>query len=115
MVAAFMAVTCKTVPKLRIDRLGRDFSLTSGTSKQFLSENFAECGPYRFENCHSPDTGYLLQTWQIRPEEWPPLVWEMDGYGLYEGAGRTPGWPARSGHPGGLAHLSHFLTEKRRD
>ena len=45
----------------------------------------AECGPYSFEICRMPDnTGYALQMWQLRPEDWPLVVWEMDGYGLEE-------------------------------
>jgi hypothetical protein len=46
---------------------------------------FAECGPYRFEICRMPDdTVYALQMWQLRPEDWPLVVWEMDGYSLEE-------------------------------
>lgn len=50
---------------------------------------FAACGPYRFEIGHTPDQGYVLQMWQLRPEDWPLLVWEMDGYGLEEAKGRA--------------------------
>ena len=43
----------------------------------------AECGPYSFEICRMPDnTGYVLQMWQLRPEDWPLLVFELDGYSL---------------------------------
>jgi len=35
---------------------------------------YAECGPYAFEICKTSDAGYLLQMWQIRPEDWPLLV-----------------------------------------
>ena len=44
----------------------------------------AECGPYIFEITKAPEpgTGYLLQMWQTRPEDWPLLVWEKDGYSL---------------------------------
>ena len=46
----------------------------------------AECGSYTFEICRMPDdTGYVLQMWQLRPEDWPLVVWEMDGFSL-EGA-----------------------------
>jgi hypothetical protein len=45
---------------------------------------FAECGPYSSEISRTADTGYLLQMWQIRPEDWPLLFWEMDGYSLEE-------------------------------
>lgn len=31
--------------------------------------------------------GYVLQMWQIRPEDWPLLLWEMDGYSLEGGEG----------------------------
>ena len=46
----------------------------------------AECGPYIFEISKAPEpgTGYLLQMWQTRPEDWPLVVWEMDGYNLDE-------------------------------
>ncbi|MBV9877484.1 MAG: hypothetical protein JO025_22340 [Verrucomicrobia bacterium] len=50
---------------------------------------FAECGPYSFEICYSPDQGYVLQMWQLRPEDWPLLVWEMDGYRLAEAQARA--------------------------
>jgi hypothetical protein len=50
---------------------------------------FAECGPYSFEICRVADQGYALQMWQLRPEDWPLLVWEMDGYGLEEAKGRA--------------------------
>ena len=46
---------------------------------------FAECGPYTFEISRMPDhAGYALQVWQIGPEDWPLVVWEMDGYLLEE-------------------------------
>jgi hypothetical protein len=42
-------------------------------------------GPCRFEICRMlDDTGYALQMWQLRPEDWPLVVWEMDGYLLEE-------------------------------
>jgi hypothetical protein len=50
----------------------------------------AECGPYRFEICRMPDdTGYALQMRQFQPEDWPLLVWEMDGYSLDEAKARA--------------------------
>jgi hypothetical protein len=49
---------------------------------------FAECGPYSFEISKMPDhTGYAPQMWQLRPEDWPLIVWEMDGYSLEEAKG----------------------------
>ena len=33
--------------------------------------------------------GYVLQMWQIRPEDWPLLLWEMDGYSLEEAKARA--------------------------
>jgi hypothetical protein len=50
----------------------------------------AEWGPYSFEVCRMPDnTGYVLQIGQIRPEDWPLVVWEMDGYSLGEAKARA--------------------------
>ena len=50
----------------------------------------AECRPYSFEICRMPDnTGYVLQMWQLRPEDWPLLFWEMDGYNLEEAKARA--------------------------
>ena len=50
----------------------------------------AECGPYTFEICRMPDdTGYALQMWQLQPEDWPLLVWEMDGHLLDEAKARA--------------------------
>ena len=47
----------------------------------------AECGSYRFEISRMPDdAGYVLQVWQIRPEDWPLGVWEMDEFTLEEKA-----------------------------
>lgn len=48
-----------------------------------------EAGMYVFEITATHDRGYLLQMWQTRPEDWPLLVWEMDGYGLNEAKGRA--------------------------
>ena len=50
---------------------------------------FAECGMYSFEISKTPDAGYALQMWQIRPEDWPLLLWEMDGYSLEEAKARA--------------------------
>jgi hypothetical protein len=44
----------------------------------------AEAGIYVFEISATIDRGYVLQMWQIRPEDWPLLFWEMDGYSLDE-------------------------------
>ena len=46
----------------------------------------AECGQYVLEISKAPEpgTGYLLQMWQTRPEDWPLVIWEMDGYSLEE-------------------------------
>lgn len=41
----------------------------------------AECGMYVFE-ISAADNGHLLQMWQTRSEDWPLLVWEMDGFSL---------------------------------
>ncbi|MBV9997680.1 MAG: hypothetical protein JO015_01070 [Verrucomicrobia bacterium] len=49
----------------------------------------AECGMYVFEISRSTDQGYVLQMWQTRPEDWPLLVWEMDGFSLDEAKGRA--------------------------
>ena len=48
-------------------------------------------GPYIFEISRAPDpgTGYLLQMWQTRPEDWALVVWEMDGYSLEEAKERA--------------------------
>jgi hypothetical protein len=45
---------------------------------------FAECGMYDFEIRSTPDMGYLLRMYQIRPEDSPLLWWAMDGYSLEE-------------------------------
>jgi hypothetical protein len=47
----------------------------------------ARCGPYRFEICRMPDdTGYAPQ---MRPEDWPLRVWEVDGHSLDEANARA--------------------------
>lgn len=49
----------------------------------------AECGPYDFEIRATRDRGYLVQMWQIRPEDSPILFWENDGYSLDEAKARA--------------------------
>jgi hypothetical protein len=49
----------------------------------------AEGGMYSFEISKTADAGYVLQMWQIRPEDWPLLFWEMDGYSLEEAKERA--------------------------
>jgi hypothetical protein len=49
----------------------------------------AACGPYDFEICATPDMGYRLRMWQIRPEDSPLLFWENDGYSLDEAKERA--------------------------
>jgi hypothetical protein len=49
----------------------------------------AECGPYDFEIRTTPNMGYLLRMWEIRPEDSPLLFWERDGYGLEDAKERA--------------------------
>jgi len=49
----------------------------------------AELGLYTFEISHDSDSGYVLQMWQVRPEDWPLLVWEMNEFTLYEAKARA--------------------------
>ena len=49
----------------------------------------AKCGDYVFEITVSTESGYLLQMWQTRPEDWPLLTWEMDGFSLEEAKARA--------------------------
>ena len=50
----------------------------------------AECGMYVFEISATTDQGYLLQMWQTRPDDWPLVAWEMDGFlGLDEAKQRA--------------------------
>jgi hypothetical protein len=51
----------------------------------------AECGPYSFEISRAPEpgAGYVLQMWQIRPEDWPLIVWELDSFSLEEAKARA--------------------------
>jgi hypothetical protein len=44
---------------------------------------------YSFEISHTTDSGYLLQMWQVRPEDWPLLFWEMDDYSPGEAKARA--------------------------
>ena len=47
-------------------------------------------GQYVFEISATTDDGFLLQMWQLRPEDWPLVAWEMDGFlGLDEAKGRA--------------------------
>lgn len=50
---------------------------------------FSELGLYTFEISHSPNEGYALQMWRTRSEDWPLLVWEMDGFRLEEAKERA--------------------------
>jgi hypothetical protein len=54
------------------------------TAHGMLDVYVAECGPYDFEIRTTPNMGYLLRMWQIRPEDSPLLFWERDGYSLAE-------------------------------
>ena len=49
----------------------------------------AECGMYVFEISKTTDRGYVLEMWQTCPEDWPLLVWEMDGFSLEEAKARA--------------------------
>ena len=49
----------------------------------------AECGMYSFEASRTYEAGYLLQMWQIWPEDWPLVVWQMDGFTLEEAKERA--------------------------
>ena len=49
----------------------------------------ASLGQYGFEISATTDNGFLLQVWQLRPEDWPLVVWEMDGYSLDEAKERA--------------------------
>ena len=44
----------------------------------------ASLGQYDFEISAATENSFLLQRWQLRPEDWPLVVWEMDGYSLDE-------------------------------
>ena len=45
---------------------------------------YASLGAYSFEIHRSADPAacHLLQVWQLRPEDWPLVIWEMDGFTL---------------------------------
>jgi hypothetical protein len=47
---------------------------------------FASLGAYTFEigKSHAPDVGYVLELWQVRPEDTPLVVWAIDGFSLEE-------------------------------
>ena len=49
----------------------------------------AECGRYDFEIRSTPNMGYRLRMYEIRPEDPPLLFWEMDGHSLEEAKGRA--------------------------
>ena len=44
---------------------------------------------YVFEISVTADQGYMLQMWQTRPEDWPLLIWENEGYTLNEAKGQA--------------------------
>jgi hypothetical protein len=50
---------------------------------------YTECGRYTFEVCRTSDAGHTLQMWEIRNEDSPMLVWEMDGFSLDEAKERA--------------------------
>jgi hypothetical protein len=51
----------------------------------------ASLDQYVFEISKAPEpgTGYLLQMWQTRSEDWPLMVWEMDGFSVDEAKERA--------------------------
>ena len=51
----------------------------------------ASLGQYVFEISKAPEpgTGYLLQMWETRSEDWARVVWEMDGFSLDEAKDRA--------------------------
>ena len=76
-----MAVTCDFCGAVAP---GDDIPLTWTTAVPEPPEpHVAECGVYVFE-ISAAGNGHLLQMWQSRSEDWPLLVWEMDGYSLDE-------------------------------
>ena len=74
------------------------------TAHGMLDVYVAECGPYDFEIRTTPDRGFLLRMWQIRPEDSPLLFWEMDGYTLAEAQDRAARLAAQ--------HVPAILTEQ---
>ena len=54
-----------------------------------ISLFYAECGRYTFEICKTSDAGHVLQMWQLRPEDWPLVVWGMDGFSVEEAKARA--------------------------
>lgn len=47
-------------------------------------------GMYTFEISRAPgDAAHALKMWQQRPEDWPLLVWAMDGFSLDEAKARA--------------------------
>jgi hypothetical protein len=59
------------------------------TAPEPVDVYFAECGTFDFEIRATPDMGYLLRMYQIRPEDSPILFWAMDGYRLDEAKARA--------------------------
>jgi hypothetical protein len=59
------------------------------TAHGMLDVYVAECGAYEFEIRSTPNRGYQLRMWQIRPEDSPLLFWQMDGYSLDEAQTRA--------------------------
>ena len=49
----------------------------------------ASLGQYVFEISATTDNSFLLQMWQLRREDWPLVVWEIDGYSLDEAKERA--------------------------
>jgi hypothetical protein len=65
------------------------------TAHGMLDIYVAESGLYDFEIRSTPNVGYRLRMWQIRPEDSPLLFWEMDGYSLEEAQARAERLAAR--------------------
>jgi hypothetical protein len=59
------------------------------TAHGMLDVYVAECGAYDFEIRTTPDMGYRLRMWQIRPDDSPLMFWQMDGYSLEEAKTRA--------------------------
>jgi hypothetical protein len=65
------------------------------TAHGMLDVYVADCGPYDFEIRTTPNMGYQLRMWQIRPEDLPLSFWEMGGYSLEEAQARAERLAAR--------------------
>jgi hypothetical protein len=59
------------------------------TAHGMLDVYVAECGPYDFEICTTPNMGYQLRMWQLQPGDSPLRLWERDGYSLQEAQARA--------------------------